>query len=101
MNTTSLHIKIEPALKAQAQKTAEDLGLSLSGVMKALLKQFIRTRQLSVGIPEIPNDYLTKSLAQAEEDMKAGRVTSFKTGQEALAYLDQEIKNEQDKHSSH
>jgi antitoxin component of RelBE/YafQ-DinJ toxin-antitoxin module len=38
MNTTSLHIKIEPAIKEQAQKTADELGLSLSAVTKALLK---------------------------------------------------------------
>lgn len=27
MNTTSLHIKIEPGLKAEAQRTADELGL--------------------------------------------------------------------------
>jgi addiction module RelB/DinJ family antitoxin len=58
MNTTSLHIKIESDIKKQAQKTADDLGLSLSAVTKVLLKQFIRTKRLSVGVrdmPEIPN----------------------------------------------
>jgi queuosine precursor transporter len=54
MNTTSLHIQIEPTVKQQAQKTADELGLSLSSVVKALLKQFIRTKQLSVGINERP-----------------------------------------------
>ena len=79
MNTTSLHIQIEPVIKQQAQKTASELGLSLSSVVKALLKQFIRTKRLSVGIqerPEIPNEYLRKSLKQSEEDIKAGRVIS-------------------------
>jgi addiction module RelB/DinJ family antitoxin len=102
MNTTSLHIKIEPGIKAQAQKTAEELGLSLSAVTKALLKQFIRTKRLSVGgseIPEIPNAYLRKSLKQSEEDIKAGRVLSFASGKDALAYLDKEIADE--KRSTH
>lgn len=101
MNTASLHIKIEPDIKEQAQKTADELGLSLSAVMKALLKQFVRTKQLSVGVREIPNEYLIRSLEQSEKDIKAGRVTSFKTGQEALAYLDQEIQNEKHKNSSY
>jgi addiction module RelB/DinJ family antitoxin len=94
MNTTSVHIKIEPAIKEQAQKTADELGLSLSAVMKALLKQFIRTKRLSVGISEIPNEYLRKSLHQSDEDIKAGRVMSFESGKEALDYLTKEIEDE-------
>lgn len=99
MNTTSLHIKIEPAIKEQAQKTADELGLSLSAVMKALLKQFIRSKHLSIGIREIPNEYLRQSLKQSEEDIKAGRVISFESGKEALDYLAKEIENE--KRSTH
>jgi DNA-damage-inducible protein J len=96
MNTTSLHIKIEPSIKREAQETAEELGLSLSAVLKALLKQFIRTKRLSVGadIPEIPNAYLRQSLEESEEDIKAGRVVSFASAKEALEYLDQEITDE-------
>jgi addiction module RelB/DinJ family antitoxin len=99
MNTTSLHIKIEPDIKEQAQKTAGELGLSLSAVTKALLKQFIRTKQLSIGArerTEIPNAYLRKVLKESEEDIKAGRVVSFKNSKEALSYLDSLI--EHDRH---
>jgi addiction module RelB/DinJ family antitoxin len=97
MNTTSLHIKIEPAIKEQAQKTANDLGLSLSAVMKALLKQFIRTKRLSVStrdLPEIPNARTRRHLKQAEEDIKAGRVISFKNSKEVLSYLDSLIEHD-------
>lgn len=97
MNTTSLHIQIEPTVKQQAQKTADELGLSLSSVVKALLKQFIRTKRLSVGMPErpeIPNAYLRKSLKQSEEDIKTGRVISFETPDDALAYVSSLIDNE-------
>ncbi len=94
MNTTSLHIKIESSIKEEAQKTADELGLTLSATVKALLRQFIRTKQLSVGVSEIPNEYLIRSLKQSDEEIKKGRVTSFKNGHEALAYLDREIKNE-------
>jgi addiction module RelB/DinJ family antitoxin len=100
MNTTSLHIQIEPAIKQQAQKTASELGLSLSSVVKALLKQFIRTKRLSVGITEeIPNEYLRQSLKQSDEDIKAGRTLSFKSGKDALDYLAREIEDE--KRSAH
>jgi addiction module RelB/DinJ family antitoxin len=99
MNTTSLHIKIEPEIKREAQKTASELGLSLSAVTKALLKQFIRTKRLAVGgseRPEIPNAYLRRSLQQSEEDIKAGRVRSFTSAKDALAYLDKEIADEKE-----
>ena len=90
MSTTSLHIKIEPAIKDQAQKTANELGLSLSAVTKALLKQFIRTKRLSVGardMPEIPNARTRRHLKQSEEDIKAGRGISFNNIAEARAYI--------------
>jgi addiction module RelB/DinJ family antitoxin len=97
MNTTSLHIKIEPDIKREAQKTAEDLGLSLSAVTKALLKQFVRTKRLSISsrdLPEIPNARTRRHLKQSEEDIKAGRGISFESAKEALAYLDKEIADE-------
>jgi DNA-damage-inducible protein J len=99
MNTTSLHMKIEPAIKKQAQETADELGLSLSAVVKALLKQFIRTKRLSVGVNEIPNAYLRKALKQSDKDIKAGRGLSFASGKDALEYLDNEIADE--KSSTH
>lgn len=88
MNTTSLHIKIEPNVKEQAQKLADELGLSLSAVMKSLLKQFIRTKRLSVGISETPNEHLIQSLKQSDEDIKAGRTVAFKNAKDALSYID-------------
>jgi addiction module RelB/DinJ family antitoxin len=97
MNTTSLHIKIEPDIKREAQKTAEDLGLSLSAVTKALLKQFVRTKRLSVStndLPEIPNARTRRHLKQAEEDMKAGRGISFANAKEARAYIDSLIQHD-------
>jgi addiction module RelB/DinJ family antitoxin len=97
MNTTSLHIQIEPAIKHQAQKTAGELGLSLSSVVKALLTQFIRTKRLSVGIeerPEVPNAYLSKVLKQSEEDIKAGRTQAFDSWDTAFDYLSHEIDND-------
>jgi addiction module RelB/DinJ family antitoxin len=97
MNTTSLHIKIEPSIKVKAQQTAGELGLSLSAVVKAFLREFIRTKRLSVGardMPEIPNARTRRLLKQAEEDIKAGRTLSFKSGKDALDYLAREIENE-------
>ena len=97
MNTTSLHIKIEPSIKEQAQKIASDLGLSLSAVMKVLLKQFIRTKRLSVStrdIPEIPNARTRRHLKQSEKDIKAGLGISFNSITEARAYINSLIEHD-------
>jgi len=95
MNTTSLHVQIDSDIKEQAQQTADELGLSLSAVTKALLKQFIRTKQLSVGITDIPNEHLKQSLKQSEKDIKAGKTLSFKDGEAALDYVDSLIKHDE------
>src|SRR3954468_16998969 len=98
MNTASLHVKLEPEMKREAKKVAEDLGLSLSAVTKSLLKQFIRTKRLAVGErPEIPNARTRRELAQAEEDIKAGRGHSYKNHEEFLAYLHTLIDNDRQK----
>jgi addiction module RelB/DinJ family antitoxin len=97
MNTTSLHIQIDTDIKEQAQQTADELGLSLSAVTKALLKQFIRTKQLSVGLTEIPNEHLKLSLKRSEKDIKAGKTLSFKDGEAALDYVDSLIKHDEQK----
>ena len=97
MNTTSLHVKMDEEDKRQAQETAEELGLSLSAVVKAFLKQFVRTKRLSVSsadLPEIPNARTRRLLKQAEEDMRGGRGISFASAKEAIAYLDKEIADE-------
>ena len=98
MHTTSLHVKIEPEIKRDAEKVADELGLSLSAVMKALLKQFIRTRKLSVELvdrPEIPNAAFRRRLAQTEKDIAQGKGRVFKDHKEVLTYLDALIEHDQ------
>ena len=91
MNATFLHVQIEPTIKHEAQKTADELGLSLSAVVKALLKQFIRTKELSVGIkerPEIPNEYFREAIKKARENRKQGRASPIFTDEEGLIKKD-------------
>lgn len=45
---TTLSIKIEADLKAQAQKMADEIGISLSGMIKMLLKNTIKTGKLYI-----------------------------------------------------
>ncbi len=99
MNTTTIHIKIDVKTRDAAKKVAEDFGFSLTSLVNALLKQVARTKRLALNLEEKPTPYMIESLKKSEEDVKAGRVISFKSGHEALDYLKKEIRNE--KRASH
>lgn len=102
MNTASILVKTDPKLKEKAQKTAEEMGISLTSVINHYLKHFIQTKSITFTVDEeVPTEYMIQSLQQSEEDYKTGRVIAFESGQDALAYLDQEINNEKRQASSH
>ena len=92
MNYAVVTTKVDPQTKKEAQKTAEKLGMPLSVVIKAFLKQFIRTQSVSFGIlDEEPTEYLKNAIRQAEKDWKAGKTSpAFKTGKEAVAWLEKQ-----------
>lgn len=90
MNTASVLIKIDPQVKAKAQKTAEKMGLSLTSVINRYLKHFIATETITFSTQdEIPNANLIKTIKQAEKDRKAGKASPiFRTGEEAVKWLE-------------
>lgn len=93
MNYAVVVTKIDPQTKKEAQATAKKLGLSLSAVIKAFLKQFVRTKTVTFSAIESkePSEYLIKAMKQAEKDWKAGRGSPvFKTGEEAVAWLEKQ-----------
>ncbi|MBI2430608.1 MAG: hypothetical protein HYV39_01175 [Candidatus Levybacteria bacterium] len=93
MNTTTIHVKTDIKTRDDAKKIAEYFGFSLTALVNALLKQIVRTKRLALGMDERPTQYMLESLKKSEEDVKAGRVISFKSGQEALDYVRSLIKN--------
>lgn len=88
MNTAIINIRVEPKLKTEAQKVSEDLGFTLSTLIKAFLKETVRTRAISFNIPEVPSAWMIKHLKASREDIKAGRVSpTFFSVEEAVKYL--------------
>lgn len=88
--TTVIHIKADKEVKENAQKAAKDLGLTLSDVINASLRNFIRTREIIFSdIPQMTPE-LEKLLGKVEEDIKKGRNLSpaFKNAKEMNEYLD-------------
>lgn len=95
MQSAVINFTAEEKTKQQAQEVAKKMGISLSTVLNNYLKYFVKTKTIVFSVDdEIPNKYLINALKQSEADVKAGRVTTFKTGKEALDYLDQEISDE-------
>lgn len=84
-----INIKADKSVKDAAQKIAEELGLSLSAVVNAQLKQFVRNK--SVYFSTIPR--MTKELEEivgvAMKDIKEGKNLSpmFHSAKDAIAYL--------------
>ncbi len=87
--TTVIHIKADKEVKKNAQKAAKDLGLTLTDVINAALRNFIRTREVIFSdIPQMTPE-LEKRLEKVEDDIKHGRnlSPSFKNMDEAIDYL--------------
>jgi addiction module RelB/DinJ family antitoxin len=91
MNTASILVKTDPQIKKEAQKTAEELGLSLTVVINRLLKEFVKTKTISFSaneLDEIPNERTRALLQQAEEDLKQGNVSpKFHSADEMIEWL--------------
>ena len=89
MKTEIINFKTDPDTKRKAQKTAQDLGLSLSTLLNAYLKQFVKTKTVTFGAEnEEPSEWLIESLRRSDEDIKAGRVSpAFYNADDAIAWL--------------
>ena len=87
---TLLNIKTDAAVKREAKKFAEEIGLPLSTLINASLKQMLRERRVHFTVPLIPNKKTAKILRQASEDYLKGKNISpaFETSKEMDAYLD-------------
>lgn len=89
MNTV-IHVKANKETKENAQKLAKELGLSLSDVINASLRTFIRTRTVIFSDSPQMTPEFEKYLEKVEEDIKHHRnlVGPFKSAKEANKYLD-------------
>ena len=76
MNTqTILNIKTDKKLKLAAQNVAGELGVPLSTVMNAFLKQFVRDKEITFSANEYrPTPYLINLIEEARAEYESGRV---------------------------
>ncbi len=94
MNTASILVKTDPKIKEKAQKTAEEMGISLTSVINRYLKHFITTKSITfTAQDEVPNQYMIDDLEQSEEEHKAGKTIAFDNKKDIHSYLDTLIKD--------
>lgn len=89
MKTAMINIKTNKEVKEQAQKLAEELGFSLSAIVTASLKQFVRTREVQFSAAYRMTPYLEGVLAEVEKDIKEGKNISpaFTNAKDMDVYL--------------
>ena len=79
MNThTILNIKTDKKLKASAKAVADDLGVPLSTVVNAFLKQFVRDKSITLSAREYqPTPFLVEAIEEARLQRATGAAKEF------------------------
>lgn len=72
MKTAVLNIKIDPKVKKEAQKVADELGFSISAIVNASLKNLARSKTISYSVLE-PSPRLKRSIVSARLDRARGK----------------------------
>lgn len=87
--TTVIHIKSDKEVKENAQRAAKELGLTLTDVINAALRNFIKTREVIFSNTPRMTPELEKIIAKVEKDIKKGRNLSprFESAEEAIDWL--------------
>jgi len=86
---TMINIKADKEVKENAQALARDLGLPLSGIINAFLKEFTRSRKVSFSAVPTMTRVLEGVLGKVENDIKEGKNMSpvFSSAEKANEYL--------------
>ncbi len=86
---TLISIKADPEVKVRAQRVAKEIGIPLSTIINAYLKQLGREKSINFAVPLRPNKKTARLLKKAERDYKKGVNISpaFENAEDAIAYL--------------
>lgn len=96
---TVLNVKVDPQLKKEAQEAAKAIGLPISTVVAAGLREFVRTRSITISDEPRLKPEVEAELLQISKDIRAGRNLSptFDSADDAIAWLKKEVKLESGK----
>jgi antitoxin component of RelBE/YafQ-DinJ toxin-antitoxin module len=90
--STVLNVKIDPLLKKKAQAVAKDLGLPMSIVVSASLRDFVNTRSITISDSPILKPEVEAELLALSQAARAGRLDelspAFDSLDEGFRWLD-------------
>jgi addiction module RelB/DinJ family antitoxin len=84
---TQVNLKIDDAVKKNAQERAKQLGLSLSAVVNATLSQFARTGELELSTAPRMTPFLEGLVKEARANYEAGKLEEFDSVDDLVASL--------------
>ena len=89
MNTkTVLNVKTDKKLKLEAKKISAELGVPLSTVINAFLKQFVRDKEITFSANQYrPTAGLERILIEARDEYKAGKFTGPMEADKFISHL--------------
>jgi addiction module RelB/DinJ family antitoxin len=89
LDKTIINVKVSKTLKLEAQELADELGVPLTTVITANLKEFVRSRSLTVSAFPRLKPEIEKELSEAIADYKKGKNISkaFSTPDEIADHL--------------
>lgn len=90
--STVLNVKIDPILKKRAQSVAKELGLPISLVVAASLREFVNTRSITISDSPRLKPEIEAELLDLSKKAKVGKLDdfspAFKDIEESFAWLD-------------
>ncbi len=89
LDKTIINLKVNKTLKREAQELADEIGVPLTTVITANLKEFVRSRSLTVSaLPRLKAE-VEREIEQAIANLSKGKDISpvFDSPKEAADYL--------------
>lgn len=88
IKTTNLNLRIDPKLKAQAEKLFAELGLSTATACNIFIKQAVRQGRIPFEITtNIPNKITIDAMCESEKIARDPKIKGYKTASEMFEDL--------------
>ena len=71
-STAMIHVRIDEKIKKEAAETLDDMGLSVSDVVRILLKRVVAEKQLPFEL-KVPNSTTRRAMEEADEIVHSKR----------------------------
>ncbi len=87
MNTTVLNVRVESKVKTEAAKVADTLGLTLSAIVNATLRNLVKSKSVSFSESYEPTPYLKRLIKEASKEYEDGKTIKCINSRDAKKYV--------------